>query len=130
MASVEFDDSELRRFAADLGRATPALAKDVQATVFKAAMNIKATLQSEASGHARFPQFPRSITFDTKVSADGFETEIGPDKDRPQGALGNLLYFGTSTTSGVLPDPGLALEREVPALEAYLADALERAFLT
>lgn len=66
-------------------------------------MNIKNQWRESAIGssgrHARL--YPYSITFDTKTSAGNVvETEIGPDKGRPQGPLGNLLEFGSVNNGG------------------------------
>lgn len=43
------------------------------------------------------PQYANSITYDLDyVGAGRIEAEIGPDKDLPQGPLGNIFEFGTS----------------------------------
>jgi hypothetical protein len=55
--------------------------------------------------------------------------EIGPDKNKPQGALGNLLEFGTSKQAG-RQDGARALAAEEPRLIAALEDAIEAATLT
>lgn len=123
MAGIEFDTSELRKLATDLGNADARIAEGVRATTAKAALNIKKQLQSEAEGHKRFPHFPRSITFDTQIGVNGIEAEIGPDKDRMQGALGNLLYFGTARNGPTLPDPGGALDAEKPNYMEWLGKA-------
>lgn len=57
--------------------------------------------------------YPRSISYDIDESGTEVTAEIGPDKDRPQGALGNLLEFG-SAKNAPLPHLGPAFEDEVP----------------
>ncbi|MBT2485810.1 MULTISPECIES: hypothetical protein [unclassified Microbacterium] len=49
---------------------------------------------------AHAPAFPYSITYDiegsgSRSAGSQLSAEIGPDKDRPQGALGNLIEFGS-----------------------------------
>lgn len=46
------------------------------------------------SSHA--PYYPASITYDVRWKGSSFEAEIGPDKSLPQGALGNLLTYGSA----------------------------------
>jgi hypothetical protein len=68
----------------------------------------------EARRHSptHIPSYPSSITFDLKDTSDGLNLEAGPDKDLPQGPLGNIFEFGTSKTA---PIPHLG-----PAYEAHL----------
>lgn len=125
---VEFDMLELRKFAQDLAVAASAdLSGEVRKSMSKGALNIKNQLTQEASGHGTFPHFPRSISYDFLNTRGGVEVEIGPDKARPQGPLANILYFGTSKNGPVLPDPNIALEREVPNQERALREIAEKA---
>lgn len=129
MTTFRFDPAslrDLRSFARDCGDLPEKVAPDVRAVLQRGALNIKAQLVAEAQGVEHAPHFPRSITYDTTVREDGITAEIGPDKDLPgrQGALANLLYFGRADTAPRLPDPAGALEREAPAVERYLAEAL------
>jgi hypothetical protein len=121
--SVTVDTSDVRRLAVELGqvpaRAVPALGVLVE----RAAKGIQDDLRRHARGHARFRSFPSSITYDIR----GLAAEIGPDKSRRQGALGNLLYFGTAKAGPTLEHPGEALIRALPALEAGCAAVLEQA---
>lgn len=48
------------------------------------------------SGLAHAPAYPRSISYDLTIKVEGVEVEIGPDKSMPQGALGNLIEFGSA----------------------------------
>lgn len=119
MNNVTVDTSELRRLAADVGQVPGRAVKESAPIVAKGALNIKNDMREQASGHPHFPAFPSSITFDTEVTATGIEAEIGPDKDRPQGALGNLLYFGSSKNAPVL-DIMAPMEAEAPRFEKAL----------
>jgi hypothetical protein len=84
--------------------------KAVQVTSKK----IKADAQNRIKGHKYLPAYPYSITYDTKFIADGVEGEIGPDKGRAQGPLGNIIEYGTSKNA---PIPHLG-----PALDANIDD--------
>jgi hypothetical protein len=53
-----------------------------------------------------------------------FSAEIGPDKERVQGALGNIIYFGTSKNAPQLSLEG-PLNRETQRFEDAIADVAE-----
>lgn len=119
---IRVDDSEVRRLGADLGRIPAKTVPAVDAVMRKGANNVKETMRADASGHPTFAHFPRSISYDRKLGT-GIEYEIGPDKDRPQGALGNLLYFGSSKNAPVL-DIDHGLTEEAPKLEKHLGQVV------
>lgn len=72
---------------------------------------VKDTARQNAMGMAHAPAFPFSITYDFVGDTHGggalgafvgsnfgrydIAVEIGPDKDRPQGALGSLIEYGS-----------------------------------
>ena len=120
MASV--DTSELRALEAELEQIPAEKLPQFKAVVVKGAVNVKTGMRADAAGGQSYRHFPRSIDFD--VIDGGLGAEIGPDKGRIQGALGNLLYFGTSRTGGVLDING-PLNREAPRFEDALADVAE-----
>lgn len=84
--------------------------KAVQVTCLK----IKKDAQQRITGYKHLPRYPYSITYDTNLILDGVEGEVGPDKGRPQGPLGNVIEYGTSKNH---PIPHLG-----PALDANAAD--------
>jgi hypothetical protein len=46
--------------------------------------------------HKHAPHYPKSITYDMETRiGPGIGAEIGPDKGKRQGALGNLIEFGS-----------------------------------
>jgi hypothetical protein len=65
--------------------------KAVQVT----SMRIKKAWAQADSGLAHAPAYPRSIGYDVRTGAGWVEGTIGPDKDKAQGALGNLIEFGS-----------------------------------
>lgn len=119
MASV--DTSELDKLAADLDAVPEETRPKFRAVAEKGALNIKNGMRADATGHPSFPYFPTSISYDMTGE---FEAEIGPDKSRAQGALGNLLYFGTSKSGGVLDING-PLNKEIPRFQDAIADVAE-----
>lgn len=89
----------LEALTADLRRAgSEAIVREVEAVVKRGAVNIKKSWRDNAKAssgtHAR--AYPYSITFDgpERVGSREVVAVIGPDKDKPQGALGNLLEYG------------------------------------
>lgn len=115
---------ELQRTLTGAASAAP---REVTAVVSKGALNIKNDWRRAWQGLAHAPALPRAISYDVSQTLRGPEAEIGPDKDRSQGALGNIIEFGTVNNA---PRPGglPALQREEPkfvaALEALCADLL------
>jgi hypothetical protein len=110
------DFSELDRLAADLDEVPKAAGKFIHKAVEVTARNVRDDWRKNASGLAHARAFPFSITYDigagynqtlgqaaVSVLSGSISTarsstvtaEIGPDKTRPQGALGNLIEFGS-----------------------------------
>lgn len=119
---TEFDVSDMVALEVDLGKIAGRSIPPLIAAVEKSAAAIEATMRADAGGHAHSPYFPNSITHDTKVRVGGIEAEIGPDKGLSQGALGNILYFGTSKNGPVL-DINWPLDAETPNFEKGVSDA-------
>lgn len=100
--SADFDYSELNRLAADLGEAPkksgPLLRKALEVT----ARNVKDSWRSKLKGSQSLPGLPAAVSYDVnahKVFGVGIlEAEIGFDKSKPQGPLGNISEFGTPKT--------------------------------
>lgn len=122
---VRVDDSDLRVLSRDLTGAAVKALPEVRKVIQRGALNIKRDMQEDAGGHPHFPHFPSSITYDTKLTPGGIEAEIGPDKSRPQGALGNILYFGTSNNAPVL-DIEVGIRAEEPRLDKHLSELSTR----
>ena len=118
--------SDADRLANDLAVAPLKAVPLVAAVVKKAAQNVKDHMVNEARSNGTYKHFHRSISYDVHLAFGGIEAEIGPDKDRTQGALGNVLYFGTSKNAPVL-DINSGLRAEEEAFAENLADAAERA---
>lgn len=121
--SFTVDTSDLKRVATNLGKVAGSLIPDVDAVVKKGANNIKEELAADARGSTHFKGMAGSISYDSKYGIGEVAYEIGPDKGRAGGALGNIYYFGTSRGggSGNLEGP---LNNEAPRLEKALGDIL------
>ena len=120
---IEFDTSDVDKLAADLGRIPGRMVAPMVAAVTKSSHSVQRAMKADASGIGHAPHFPNSITDEVKVKVGLIEAEIGPDKGRTQGALGNILYFGTSKNGPVL-NINAPLEGEAPKFEKALADVL------
>ncbi len=126
--SARFDMSDVRRLERHLARVVPQARRDTRAVVMRGAVNIKNGWKTNAratSGrHAR--HYPRTVGFDiAALGPDLWMATIGPDKSAVQGALGNLLEYG-SVQNPPHNDGGRALAAELPAFEAQLALIADR----
>jgi hypothetical protein len=101
--SSDFDFSELNRLAADLGdvpkKSGPLLRKAIEVT----ARNVKDSWRSKLKGSQTLPGLPAAVSYDVSTF-QGFgvsilQAEIGFDKTKPQGALGNVSEYGTPTVA-------------------------------
>ena len=70
-----------------------------------------------------FKALAGAISYDSAYRLGQVGYEIGPDKGRRGGALGNIYYFGTSRGGGS-GDIDKPLNSEAPRLEKALGDLL------
>ncbi|MBB3666400.1 MULTISPECIES: hypothetical protein [Prauserella salsuginis group] len=115
-------NNDVRRLAADLDKKAARALPAVAAVVAKGANNIKKQMRDEATSQGSYQHFHRTIGYDLRKG--GLEAEIGPDKDKMQGPLGNLLYFGTSRSGPVL-DIDSAPDAEEPNFHRFLEQVTE-----
>lgn len=99
----------------------------VRAVVQKGALNIKTGAQSRVQGLAHAPAYPSAITYDTKEQGTTAEAEIGPDKNRRQGALGNIINYG-SINNPPIPHIEPATDEELPRFEQALENLAVKAW--
>lgn len=123
---MDVDFSELDRLAADLGEVAHGSAKPLEKAVAVTARKVRNTWRDQAKGMPHAPAFPFSISYDIKkfggFGADVISAEIGPDKGRAQGALGNLIEFGSRNN----PPQGLG-HGALQANEEDFVNGLEKA---
>lgn len=96
--------------------------KAVQVTCKK----VRDDARNRIKGHKYLPAYPYSITYDVKATGEGVEGEIGPDKGRAQGPLGNIVEYGTSKNAP-LPHLGPALDANAEDLVRGVEIAISQA---
>lgn len=121
--NLKVDASEVRELAVDLRDAPAEQIPEIKKVVARGALNIKRDMRDDAKSNSYYQHFHRSITYDKEDG--GLAAEIGPDKDKQQGALGNILYFGTSKNGPELSIHG-PLEAETPRFRRALGGVLGR----
>lgn len=125
------DFSELMQLAADLEQGGEAISGNVRKAIQVTSHKIKEDAKASVRGRKGLGHAAHAITYDTKESSSGVEAEIGYDKSRGAGKLGNLIEFGAPNSGNQLSpshDLGNALfkneEDFVNGLEKAVDDAL------
>lgn len=124
---ITVDASQLNTLSANLGQVPAASGKYFRAAVEVTARNTRDTARENATGMAHAPAFPHSITYDiegsgNRATGSNLRADIGPDKDLPQGSLGNLIEFGSVNN----PPQGI-MHGALQANEADFERGIERA---
>jgi hypothetical protein len=114
----------LRELIVELAKAERAVPQQVREVVQKGALNIKRDWQQRWAGLSHAPSLAAAVSYDTRLAGAGASAEIGPDKGKAQGALGNLLEFGSVNNA---PRPGglPALQAEEPRFEKAMGDIID-----
>lgn len=110
----------------DLNAFPRKLAVNVRKAVQVTSRKVRDDARNRIKGHKYLPAYPYSITYDTKATAEGIEGEIGPDKGRAQGPLGNIVEYGTSKNAP-LPHLGPALDANAEDLVTGIEIAIRQA---
>ena len=118
---MDIDTRDLKKLEYDFAEAVQLAPKESRQVVQKAAQQIKTDAQRRVGGLRHAPAYPRAISYDTRETSNGPEAEIGPDKNRRQGALGNLLEYG-SVKNAPRPHMIPAAEAELPRFERAMED--------
>lgn len=124
--NIRADASEVHDLAKVLANAAGVAPATARAIVKRGAQQIKMDAQRRVTGLKHAPAYPRAITYDTHETLTSAWAEIGPDKDKRQGALGNLLEFG-SPTSAPHPHMAPAAAAEEPKFAKAIEDAAAKA---
>lgn len=120
--SARFDMRDVRRLERHLARSIPRVRKEARQVTMRGAVNVKnnwrANARASSGKHAK--HYPRAVGFDfAAYGPDLWMATIGPDKAGPQGALGNLLEYG-SVKNPPHNDGGRALDAEMPQFLAQM----------
>jgi hypothetical protein len=117
--------AELRQFAIAVGRIADGAYEDVDGVITKAAVNVKTEMVADVSKSPHFKGMAGSITYEHHNTRGVIRREVGPDKGRRGGALGNIYYFGTSRGggSGKIEKP---LNSEEPRLMSAIQALVDR----
>lgn len=125
MAGGLFDFSQVAELAADLGRLPGKALPEVDKVTKKGADNIKRALAAQASGSEHFHGMAGSFSYDSMYGLGSVGYEIGPDKSRRGGALGNLFFFGGANGGGGTGDLDGPLYDEEPRYLSALSKITE-----
>ena len=127
---------ELMQLAADLEQGGEAISGNVRKAVQVTSTKIKEDAKASVKGRKNIGHAAHAITYDTKESSAGVESEIGYSKDKPAGKLGNLIEYGAPNSGNQLSpshDLGNALLNNESdfekGVEAAVSDALREAGL-
>lgn len=94
---ADFDFNEFAELAGDFEVA----ASDLQENAFKAVQvtcyKTKETWRDKLKGSAHLKFLPYAVDYDVKEITGAIEAEVGFNKSRKQGRLGNISEFGTPT---------------------------------
>ncbi|MCX5066907.1 hypothetical protein OOJ91_13730 [Micromonospora lupini] len=123
MTDIEY--GELKKWQHDLDAVLLQAPKETRAVVQRGALNIKRDAQGRVRGLAHAPAYPYAISYDTKETPASYTAEIGPDKAKRQGALGNLIEFG-SVNNAPRPHMIPAGDAERPRFEKAMEDLAAR----
>lgn len=95
---------DLAAWADDLRSAADEVTAKATAVVKRGANNVKRDwkrLYEQSEKYGAAPAYPFAISYDDVTSKAGnTSTDIGPDKDKRQGALGNLIEYGSQNNQG------------------------------
>lgn len=134
MGGLSFDFSALGALAADLESAPDALPKHLGKALGVTSRRVKESAQKRVRGRKHFRQAASAIDYELSWysgSVSGMSSEIGYNKDRPAGRLGNLVEYG-APRSGNRLSPGGELQDALHeneddfqrGVEAAVSDAL------
>lgn len=115
----------LREAADDLARGVDRVITELEAIGHRGANNMVRFARARVAGMRAAPAYPYSIGYDYRASTRLLTWEVGPDKARRQGALGNLIEFG-SVNNSPRPHIGPALNAEEEAWVRHSAAAIDR----
>lgn len=94
---ADFDFSGFKELAADFDGAAAVLQKNAVTALKVTCLKTKQTWRDKLKGSSTLPGLPYAVDFDVEELVGRIEAEVGFNKGRRQGALGNVSEFGTPT---------------------------------
>ena len=99
-----FDFGAVDQLVVDLDTAADGTGDFLRKAVEVASINIKQAWQEPLKGSPTLPVLAYAVTYDIDVAVfglgSGIKSEIGFDKSRAQGPLGNISEYGTPSIPG------------------------------
>jgi len=127
---MDVDVSELDRLVADLGKVGDNTGPFVRKAVEVAARNVKNDARDAVRGRRHFKQAAAAIDYELKgvqgFGATVLDAEIGYDKGKGSGRLGNLIEFGAPRSNNGLA-PGSELQTALKKNQGDFESGLEKA---
>jgi hypothetical protein len=118
---------DLERLAADfaaVGRKLgTGLGREVKSAGERARDDWRQRVRERAGRRLR--HLPSSITSSVNVELGYMEAEVGPDKNRRQGPLGNIVEFGTSRHGPIAPAREAVADAEESRFTKAVLDVAE-----
>jgi len=111
--------SDMDKWVADLGRVPGKIVAGARLELERASLAEKRVMAENFKGGPRYRGLPNAVTYDVR----GLSAEIGIDKRRRQGALGNIIAFGTAA-QGPTVNHTAGFEQVARDMEADIADRL------
>jgi hypothetical protein len=96
MDRIGFDGRDLAYVVTSIDKASAVAAAETAKVVGRGALNIKNDARRRITGLRHAPRYPYSIDYDLYVTGRGAVADVGPNKSKRQGALGNLLEYGST----------------------------------
>lgn len=94
--SASFDNSEILKLAADLGDAGRGAIPFATKAVAVTANRVKQSWRGKVAGSPGLGGLAGALSYDVTAHVADVAAEIGYDKAKSQGPLGNVSEFGTS----------------------------------
>lgn len=126
MDRIGFDGHDLDYVITSLDEASAVLPAETTKVVGKGALNIKNGARKRVRGLKHARRYPSAIDYDLYTTGRGAIADVGANKDKPQGALGNLLEYGSVNNP---PHPHIrpAAEEEMPRFQVAMEDLAVKA---
>lgn len=121
MDRIGINGSALDYVITSLDEATAVVPAETAKVVGKGALNIKNGARRRVRGLKHARRYPYAIDYDLYTTPRGAIADVGANKDKPQGALGNLLEYGSVNNP---PHPHIrpAADEEMPKFQAAMED--------